>query len=815
MASPLAALFKLRPDRAADYLLAKGLRLTGPYWELDGPAHSHLFTVANLAKLDVLADIKGAVQQALDSGETERWFKERLVGVLQQKGWWGPSVSVDPDTLEAKILQQGSLRRLQTIYRTNLQTAYMAGRHRQALEQIDRAPWAQYLAIRDQRSRPAHAALHGQVFRIDSPAWSVIAPSNGYNSVLPWQRVSGRTFVGLKAWYTGPAVEVVGKSGSRLSVTAQHPVLTVSGWVAAGDLRQGDQLVAYRADGGGGAVPADLDKNDLPPTVEEVFKSLSLGGRCSMPRAAVNLYGDAVFLQGDVDVVTSDRQLLRHFDAVRHEFLEKISLHGADQAEIHLPSDGALVQVLGGQCDGSASLGRPRSLGVRAEPIYDCQVPVDGDAGLSQLAGDALGACAESPSDLLDPDAGLVQGNRLRWQAAFEMSHIPRGELGSGQFVGFRHGALGHSPLADVFIGGLDVNPSAHRDIMETQAGLIEFDEVVDLRRFEYAGHVYDLETATGCIIAFGGIKTNHPIISNCRCRARYLSDRELANRGLKPAEDVRILEREPPGNRPVDPLTGETPARWLQRGVSIPDPLKPGERLTLWADPNWDHIPGSNGAERLLVDQVMAKATLLSNGIKEAVQAELRRNGAGVAGVRALTDSLRQFAIGSKGTLSERIAILDAKTGDLLADYAQELELDASGDMSTWAHKLKQGSGFSNADMFDADGNMRANNSVLHMHTHPVDHTFSDGDWRVFTRDTIDEMRVVTPAAEYRLKKTPSFNDLPWQSRTPKAIDDEYQKIIDGIFDENPEATINSMIEEASRRLALRLGLDYQKILF
>ncbi len=297
----LSALFKLRPDRAADYLLAKGLKLTGPYWELDGPQHSHLFTVANLAKLDVLADIKGAVQQAIDSGETEKWFKDRLVGVLQQKGWWGPGVSVDPVTLEAKIIQQGSLRRLQTIYRTNLQTAYMAGRHRQALEQIDRAPWAQYLAIRDQRSRPAHAALHGQVFRIDSPAWAVIAPANGYN----------------------------------------------------------------------------------------------------------------------------------------------------------------------------------------------------------------------------------------------------------------------------------------------------------------------------------------------CRCRARYLSDRELANRGLKPAEDVRILEREPPGRmkhdpltgepvgtRPLDPLTGETPDRWIQRGISVPDPLKPGERLTLWADPGWDHLPGSDGAERLLVDQVMAKATTLSDGIREAVTA-------------------------------------------------------------------------------------------------------------------------------------------------------------------------------------------------
>jgi len=210
--------------------------------------------------------------------------------VLQQKGWWGPGVSVDPVNLEAKVVQQGSLRRLQTIYRTNLQSAYMAGRHRQALEQIDRAPWAQYLAVRDNRTRPAHAALHGQVFRLDSPAWAAISPPNGYS----------------------------------------------------------------------------------------------------------------------------------------------------------------------------------------------------------------------------------------------------------------------------------------------------------------------------------------------CRCRARYLSDRELADRGLKPAEDVRILEREPPGTRPIDPLTGETPGRWLQRGVSVPDPLNPGERLTLWADPGWDHLPGSDGAERMLVDKLMAKATQLSDGIREALDARL-----------------------------------------------------------------------------------------------------------------------------------------------------------------------------------------------
>lgn len=272
----LAALFRLRPDRAADYLAAKGFRLSGPYWEMDGPQHSHLFTVANLAKMDVLQDIRSAVQKALDEGLTEKWFGDQLVDVLKRKGWWGG--------------KDGSLRRLQTIYRTNLQTAYMAGRHQQALEQADRRPWAQYIAVLDQRTRPAHAALHGHVFRIDSPAWSVVAPSNSYN----------------------------------------------------------------------------------------------------------------------------------------------------------------------------------------------------------------------------------------------------------------------------------------------------------------------------------------------CRCRARYLSDRDLEKRGLNPAGDIQILEREPPGKMPVNPRTGATPQRWVQRGVSVPSKTKPGERDILWADPGWDNIPGSDGAERALVDRLMAKATDLGDGVRMAVMAML-----------------------------------------------------------------------------------------------------------------------------------------------------------------------------------------------
>lgn len=606
----LYALFRLRPDRAADYLAAKGFKLSGPYWEMDGPQHSHLFTVANLAKMDVLQDIRSAVQQALDEGHHEKWFADQLVDVLKRKGWWGG--------------KDGSLRRLHTIYATNLQTALMAGRHRQAMEQIDRAPWAQYMAIRDHRSRPAHAALHGQVFRIDSPAWAAISPPNGYNSLLPWQRVSGHSFVGLKAWYAGPAVEILGKSGSRLAVTAQHPVLTVNGWIAAGDLRKGDQLIGYRSDIGSCSVSADLHIDNPPPTIEEVFNTLSLGGSCALPRAALNLYGDVVFIKGDVDVVTADRQLLSHFESVRQEFLAKLGFHDAHETEVSLSSDGAPMQVVGSQGDASASIGGSQASFFRAESSGDRKPVMNDDPAFAQLSTDALRAGSKATTDLLDPDTGLIQDDSLIWKGAFEMRLVAQSELNAGKFMGLRHGALGYAPLADIFIGGFAVNPSAHRDIIDTQAGLIELDDIVDLRFFDYTGHVYDLETATGNIIAYGGINTPHIIVSNCRCSARYLSDRELEKRGIKPAEDIQILEREPPGKMPVNPRTGATPQRWIQRGVSVPSKSTPGERDILWADPGWDNIPGSDGAERALVDRLMAKATDLGDGVRMAVMAAL-----------------------------------------------------------------------------------------------------------------------------------------------------------------------------------------------
>lgn len=177
----LRGLVQRTPEEALAYLQQKDQRITWNYWEMRGEAHARSFTVAKAARLDILSDIRRAVEKAVAEGETERWFTKDLEPVLRKKGWWGKQVDVDPDTGEAQLYQAGSYRRLQTIYRTNMQTAYMAGRWKQFEAEKARAPFVQYLAVRDARTRPSHAAMHGKVFRIDDPAWQAIAPPNGFN----------------------------------------------------------------------------------------------------------------------------------------------------------------------------------------------------------------------------------------------------------------------------------------------------------------------------------------------------------------------------------------------------------------------------------------------------------------------------------------------------------------------------------------------------------------------------------------------------------------------------------------------------------
>lgn len=115
---------------------------------------------------------------AITNGRTFGDFIKTLRPQLKAKGWWG--IAHDPETGEIQSGRAMTPHRLGTIYQTNLQSSYMAGRYKAQLENADRRPYWKYIAILDARTRPRHRALHGRIFRYDDPIWGVIYPPNGY-----------------------------------------------------------------------------------------------------------------------------------------------------------------------------------------------------------------------------------------------------------------------------------------------------------------------------------------------------------------------------------------------------------------------------------------------------------------------------------------------------------------------------------------------------------------------------------------------------------------------------------------------------------
>ncbi len=123
------------------------------------------FTVSGIGSLDVLHDMHKEVLKALEEGTTAQKFGENLNKILERKGWEGLTPF-----------------RLDNIFRTNIQTAYMIGHHRRMTDPdvVKHRPYWMYDAVNDRHTRPTHRALDGMVFPHDHPFWDRWYPPNGY-----------------------------------------------------------------------------------------------------------------------------------------------------------------------------------------------------------------------------------------------------------------------------------------------------------------------------------------------------------------------------------------------------------------------------------------------------------------------------------------------------------------------------------------------------------------------------------------------------------------------------------------------------------
>lgn len=135
-------------------------------------ARHRAFYVSGLARHDLVMLVSDGMEEALKNGETLENFKARIAEAIKTQGWHD--------------------YRVENIFRTNMQTAYAAGRYKKMQAVKKSRPYWQYMAIMDRRVRPSHAILNGMVYPADHEFWKTNYPPNGFRCRCGVRSLSAR-----------------------------------------------------------------------------------------------------------------------------------------------------------------------------------------------------------------------------------------------------------------------------------------------------------------------------------------------------------------------------------------------------------------------------------------------------------------------------------------------------------------------------------------------------------------------------------------------------------------------------------------------
>lgn len=274
--------------------------------------------------------------------------------------------------------------------------------------------------------------------------------------LLPGMLVAGEFTAGVASWYEGPIYEMTTAKGYRLSVTPNHPIATMQGFIPAYALMKGDQVISderpYR-----GTLPfGQIDNRDTPPTIQDVIQSLRLRGTSTLQVGRLDLHGDARWIKSKVEIVGANGPCISKFNVAPAQSRSKLILQW-----------GAMQQP---------TIGNPSSRTLLLERPYTANRRFPSSA---TLAFDETSICA----DALPFQPLRVGPSTDGYPALSETSR--QGGPAYAQFIG---------------------------ELFHRSAGSIAADCIVKIERRDYSGHVYDLQSTTGFIIA------QNICISNCRC---------------------------------------------------------------------------------------------------------------------------------------------------------------------------------------------------------------------------------------------------------------------------------------------------------
>lgn len=306
-----------------------------------------------------------------------------------------------------------------------------------------------------------------------------------------------------RAWYDGQVVKLTLLDGRKATVTPNHMLLTPAGFLAAKFVRDGDDIIC-RAGFEGVQLGIDPNKDNVQPTVEEVFSSFSVSDGVtsrSMPATPVDFHNDGKFIEGNIDIVTSDRFLLGADDSTFNKHIHHDRFGSTDSEPINLSVDGDLASVLVGlafAADGGMSSRRKTSSffgGRLAHPEIHGFAAVPGiDPILNESESDDVTGTSEVRSELFNGQSRVVQSQKF-WDVDVDSPGWMDSEVGES--------------AAD----GVCANTIIISDLLDRHSGLVEVQKVVGVDvNPSYHGYIYDFQTLSTLCIG------NGVVTSNCRC---------------------------------------------------------------------------------------------------------------------------------------------------------------------------------------------------------------------------------------------------------------------------------------------------------
>lgn len=354
--------------------------------------------------------------------------------------------------------------------------------------------------------------------RLNKPEsqWGGLVPGQAHpHCILPGNliRAFGEITAATKSFYDGICVELRLDCGTRLTCTANHPILTSAGWKAANLIQKGSNIFRT-SDREWKSGVIDPDANQVPTLVEKIFASLKMNPgmlSSSVPSAAEQFHGDGKFLKGKVEIVYRNSFLANWTIPKGNNHIEKsvfdFGVTGSRSLSGFSPNYvGRLFAGLSTNSSmGGGGLLKSFFPGHFAGTDNSCLAArTDFDIGIDQVFSKRCPGNPQRIGNGIFRFPGLVTGNDFRRNL---------------NFPGFTSMPNANAILRKPSTKDAQVYADRMRNFLDRFSGLVSTKQVTDVRRFRYRGHVYDLHVEGSHMYSASNIA-----VSNCDCYVEWVA---------------------------------------------------------------------------------------------------------------------------------------------------------------------------------------------------------------------------------------------------------------------------------------------------